>query len=149
MSYWDTACLVKLYAPEADSLLFRQHAATMVHRLFTGEFARLELWTTLRRKEAEGILAAGEAKKLLVAFDKHISVGVVRVVPLGERMKAEFERVVDICLDQKPPLLIRTLDALHLAAAKESGETEIVTTDKRIREATALLGFALFPPKTL
>lgn len=41
---------------------------------------------------------------------------------------------------------IRTNDALHLAAAHCAGETEIVATDKRLREAALALGHALFPP---
>jgi uncharacterized protein with PIN domain len=53
MAYWDTSCLVKLYVPEADSAVFTAHisgGATVV----TSAIARLELWATLRRKEAAG-----------------------------------------------------------------------------------------------
>ena len=39
----------------------------------------------------------------------------------------------------------KALDALHLAAARVSGESEIVAIDKRLRDAAAMLGFALFP----
>jgi hypothetical protein len=35
---------------------------------------------------------------------------------------------------------------LHLAAASWCGETEVVATDKRLRDAAQLLGFAVFPP---
>ena len=37
------------------------------------------------------------------------------------------------------------MDALHLAAARVAGETELVATDKKLREAAGLLGFKLFP----
>ena len=70
MSYWDTACLVKLYVPEPNSAVFEKYAASLLERPATGEFARLELWAVLRRKEAESSLAAGEAKQLLGVFDK-------------------------------------------------------------------------------
>ena len=66
MSYWDTSTLVKLYASEADSAVFQQHA-------------------------------------------------------------------------------LDPLDALHLATALLYGETEIVATDKRMREAAILLKLTLFP----
>lgn len=48
-------------------------------------------------------------------------------------------------LAQTPPLPLRTLDAIHLASARVSGEMEIVATDKRLRDAAKLLGFSLFP----
>ena len=51
----------------------------------------------------------------------------------------------DTSTQPTPPILLRTLDALHLASARVAGETEIVATDKRLREAAKLLGFALFP----
>ena len=146
MSYWDTAGLVKLYAPEPDSAVFGRHAAFLATPPATGGFSRLELWTVLRRKEAESSLAPGEAKQLLAVFDKHTADGLVRHIPLNERVTVEFERVVETCLSQSPPVFIRTLDALHLAAAITAGETEVVTTDKRLRSAALLLGLTLFPP---
>lgn len=144
MSYWDTACLVKLYVPEPNSAVFEGYAASLLERPATGEFARLELWTVLRRKEAESSLAAGEAKQLLGVFDKNVPAGLVRLIPLNERVTAEFERVVEKCLGRMPRLFIRTLDAMHLASAIAAGETEIVTTDKRLGEAASLLGITLF-----
>ena len=39
----------------------------------------------------------------------------------------------------------RCAPALHLASARVSGETEIVATDKRLRDAAKLLGFAICP----
>ena len=146
MSYWDTACLVKLYVPEPDSPLFAGHAAALVTRPATGGFARLELWTALRRKEAEASLAPGEAKQVLGVFDQNVADSLVRHIPLHPRITAEFERVVETCLGRTPPLFIRTLDALHLASAITAGETELVTTDKRLREAALLLGLVIFPP---
>jgi len=40
---------------------------------------------------------------------------------------------------------LRTLDVLHLASARVAGETELVATDQRMRDAARLLGFSLFP----
>ena len=105
------------------------------------------MWTVLRRKEAEFSLAAGEAKQLLAVFDKNVADGLVRPIPLNERVTAEFEHVVEKCLGGMPPLFIRTLDAMHLATAIVAGETELVTTDKRLREAASLLALTLFPPR--
>ncbi len=36
MSYWDTACLVKLYVPEPNSAVFEEYAASLLERPATG-----------------------------------------------------------------------------------------------------------------
>lgn len=145
MSYWDTSCLVKLYAPEPDSAQFHAYAAGLRSRPVTGDFARLELLATLCRKEAEGQLAPGDAKTLLAKFDAHVEQRVIHLQMLDDAMRIEFERVIEKCLSQAPPLFVRTLDALHLAAASVAGETEFVATDRRLRAAAPAVGFTLFP----
>ena len=49
------------------------------------------------------------------------------------------------CYRRTPPLPLRTLDAIHLTAAQTAGETELVATDIRLREAAKLIGLSLFP----
>ncbi len=46
------------------------------------------------------------------------------------------------------PLLLRSLDAIHLAAALELGDEldGIVTYDERLSDAAALLGVAVISP---
>lgn len=53
--------------------------------------------------------------------------------------------MLNSCYRQTPPIPLRTLDALHLASARVVGETELVATDKRVRDAAKLLGFTLLP----
>lgn len=146
MSYWDTSALLKLFVVENDSATFRHYAAESSGRWVTSEWTRLELWSALRRKEAEGFLPRAQARSLLADFDTGASQGDWKLQPDSPRARLEFERVVEECLSQAPPLFIRTLDALHLATAVTAGETELVTADKRLREAALLFGFALFPP---
>jgi len=49
------------------------------------------------------------------------------------------------CYRHTPPLPIRTLDALHLASVRTDHQTELVATDKRMRDAAKLLGLSVFP----
>ena len=49
------------------------------------------------------------------------------------------------CYGQTPAIPLRTLDALHLAAARVAGGTQLVAADKRMRVAAKALGFSLFP----
>ena len=148
MSYWDTSAVVKLFAREADSAAFKSLVTREPQRLVTAELTRLELWSTLRRKEAEGFLNGGEAGVLLSDFDSGCAKSEWKLVPNSADVRGEFERIVEMCCSQTPPIFIRTLDALHIASALVVGETEIVATDRRLRDAATLLGFQLFPTPT-
>ncbi|NQX02856.1 PIN domain-containing protein [bacterium] len=66
MSYWDTSCLIKLYTPEPDSQIFRDFLAEGT-ACVTCDITPLEFWATVRRKESEGTLAPGEARKVQTA----------------------------------------------------------------------------------
>ena len=145
MSYWDTSCLIKLYTPEPDSALFRARLAAEISCL-TADIAPLEFWATVRRKESEGVLAPGEAETVFRALVNDVASNEITLVNCDAPVRQEFHAIVDQCHAQTPPIYIRTNDALHLAAARCSGETEIVATDKRLREAALLLGFSVFPP---
>ena len=144
MSYWDTSCLVKLYTPESDSVFFASYLASHPF-CSTADLSLLEFWATVRRKEAEGTLAAGEAQKVQTALEADVSSGVIAIVEIDLRVRVEYKEVVEECLSQVPPIYIRTNDAQHLAAAKCAGQVEIVATDKKLRDAALLLGFTVFP----
>ena len=148
MSYWDSSALVKLFAAETDSPSFHAHVRHQGDRLATSELTRMELWSAFRRKESEGEIGCGEARVLLSDFDAGAVQDYWIFVIVTDAIRAEFERVVERCCSQTPPVFIRTLDALHIASARAAGETEIVATDKRLCEAAMLLGFQLFPAPT-
>jgi predicted nucleic acid-binding protein len=144
MSYWDTSCLVKLYTPEQDSSVFRTYAGQSTP-IVSSEIARFELWTTLRRKESENLLASGEAALIMRVFEADVGNGDLHLIPVDPLMTAAFQSAVESCFGFSPPLFIRTLDAIHLATAKSSGNAEIVATDIRLRAAALALGFTVYP----
>jgi hypothetical protein len=74
-----------------------------------------------------------------------VAAGELPLVELGADVEREFGQVLGQCYQQTPPIPLRTLDALHLASARVAGGSELVATDKRMREAAHLLGFSLFP----
>ena len=77
MAYWDTSCLLKLYANEADSPLFQAYTV----KDFQSSIAyigRMELWAALRRKETLGEILPGAARTALVAFDTDVPQGLLR-----------------------------------------------------------------------
>ena len=73
MSYWDSSALVKLYVQELDSAEFRE-LAVKASRVATGSLTRHEVRTVFRRREAEGVLASGEAAALYDELTADIAV---------------------------------------------------------------------------
>lgn len=145
MSYWDTSTLVKLYAKEPDSPAFEMHAQITPTPLITSRIALYEARTTFRRKEAEGILTPGAAQTLYNELLHDIVAGNLRLIELGGTVDQEYGQALNLCYQQTPPILLRTFDAPHLASARAAGESQVVATDKRLRDAAKLLGFSLFP----
>lgn len=145
MSYWDTSALVKLYAQEPDSAAFESHAGNTVGPLIVCRVGLYEARATFHRKEAAGSLKSGTAETLYAQLLQDVAAGEVRLSELDENLDRHYGMVIAQCYRQAPPLLLRTLDALHLAAAQLAGVKEVVATDKRMREAARLLGYALFP----
>jgi predicted nucleic acid-binding protein len=145
MPYWDTSCLLKLYVVEQDSLVFKTHALA-VPSIICSEIVRLEFLATVRRKEAAGDLAIGGWRTILKEFDADVAAGLIELRALDSAVKVEFETIVEHCYQRTSPILLRTLDAIHLATAVAESESQVVTTDKRLREAALATGYSVFPP---
>jgi hypothetical protein len=137
--------LVKLDSREADSAAFEHFVLTALPVVTTSRIALYEARATFQRKEAEGIIFAGTAQKLYTEMLQDIGAGEVRLVELSAETEHEYGQVLSLCYQHNPPILVRTLDALHLASARVATQTVVVATDKRMRDAAKLLGFSLFP----
>jgi predicted nucleic acid-binding protein len=144
MSYWDTSALGKLYLPEPDSADFLGKAANEPV-IVTARLALIEMRRVAFRKESEGFIQAGTAEAVLNQMNQDIAAGEIRIVEMDARVEAVLNTIMATCYRRTPPLPLRTLDAIHLTAAQVAGETELVATDRRLREAAKLLGFSLFP----
>ncbi|HBJ83014.1 MAG TPA: hypothetical protein DDZ88_03895 [Verrucomicrobiales bacterium] len=79
------------------------------------------------------------------SFCALISSGQFTEEAITPELEAEFYDILDSCLSQSPPILLRTNDGLHLAAARRANESEVVSTDKGLRKAALFLGFTVFP----
>jgi|SRR5437667_4672355 len=145
MAYWDTSALVKLYAQEPDSGAFVAVVQSATERPLTCRIAIYEAHATFRRKEAEGALQAGATQRLVQQLLQDVADGNVRISDLSGDFEREYAQVLEICYSRIPPILLRTLDCVHLACARAAGAKELVATDKRLRDAGRLLGFSLIP----
>lgn len=152
MSYWDTSALVKLYLEEADSAVFEQHLLDTTSPIIItpsppviSEIGLYEARATFHRKESEGALPNGGAQTLYARLAQDVTTRKVTVIDFGEALEQKYEQILSRCYKMKPFIPIRALDAIHLASALSASETEIVATDKRLRDAAGALGLSLFP----
>ena len=139
MSYWDTSTLVKLYAQEPDSPVFEIHALNAPGQMVTSRIALYEAQATFHRKQSEGTLQPGAALRLYNELLQDVADQAVRIIELGADVEREYGQVLNLCYQSTPPIPLRTLDALHLASVRVAGETDVVATDKRLRDAAKRL----------
>jgi predicted nucleic acid-binding protein len=127
--YLDTSALVKLIVAESESTALTDYLQRFAaDDLFTAALARTEL---VRAVVDGGPPAITQARAVLDSID---TVALSRAV-------------LDDAATLPPPLL-RTLDAIHLAAAQRAGTSlrAVVTYDGRMVEAAAALGMPHVSP---
>lgn len=127
--YLDTSALVKLVVKEPETAALQAFLdASSGDALFTAALSRTEL---LRAVSRAGDVAIAEARALLDAVD---------TVALTRSLLDDAGLL--------GPSHLRSLDAIHLAAAKRAGTTlrSVVTYDHRMADAAELLGMATSAP---
>lgn len=126
MLFLDTSALVKRYVAEEGS--------NRVLELMAGD-----------RDWSASALAFTEARVTLC----HVGFDETTISSLSAALETDWDRffvvpVDDLCLAQAIEIgcaqRVRTLDAIHLAAAERLGGAKLVTFDARQREAAAALG---------
>ncbi len=145
--YWDTSALLKLYAPEPDSgdylrLLIQQPEDVAVSFLH-----RVELYFALRGKESRGEIALGSAKRLFQLFEEHLRSGRYFVVPWGDDVALEARSLLDTALSATPPVMLRSLDGLHLGAMRAARLQSVVTADLTLRDAARIANVRVIVPQ--
>jgi hypothetical protein len=123
--YFDTSALVPYYTPEAKS----QAVERLVYHqsgIVISPLVELELFSALNRKVRTGEISLPEAQKACDFFNLHKANGFYRFVTIAEQ---EF-RIARNWLAQFSTAL-RTLDALHLAAAFYN-ELILITADQKL-----------------
>lgn len=127
--YLDTSALVKLIVAESESTALSVYVQQFAEdNLYTAALARTEL---VRAVVDGGPPAIAEARALLDSID---------TVALSRSLLDDAATL--------PPPRLRTLDAIHLAAAQRAGTSlrAVVTYDGRMVEAAAALGMPYVSP---
>lgn len=115
--YLDTSALVKLVVAEPETSALRAWLADSDRDLVSCDLARTELLRAVRRAAPDRVTQARS---------------VLDSITLIEVTAQTFEEA-----GRLDPTMLRTLDAIHLAAALDLGDDldEIVTYDDRLAEA--------------
>ena len=128
MFYLDTSAAVKLVVVEKGSAALRRWIVDRDERIVSSDLLRTELLRATRRAAPEQMVQAR------LVLESLILVTLSTVV-------CERAAVLE-------PDLLRSLDALHLAAALEIGDEleAVVTYDRRMAEGARVLGIGVVAP---
>ena len=145
MNYWDTSTLTKLYVREADSPYFLRLSQSSQSPLITSDISRQEILCVLYRKEHNEDLKPGAAAKLFAKFSEDEEAGRILTIPNGKDVLAVSELIVQKVYKHSPPMMLRSLDTIHLASALVAKATTMVATDKRLRDVALLMNLNALP----
>lgn len=126
--YLDTSALTKLVVAEAESEALQAWLASVDWPLVSSDLARTELLRAVRRAEPDRMVQARAVLDVLVLLQVTTDV-------------FEAAAILD-------PSTLRTLDALHLAAALSLGDEldGMVAYDERLAAAATALGIPVVAP---
>lgn len=137
MIYADTSALVKRYLDEPfsgefDALL--EHNGMAISRLTI-----VEVRCALARRRRNREIDVRRESRISAELAADIQAGMLSVSELDARDFTAAYHLIDRLTD----LPLRTLDALHLAAAEQAVATGFATADKHQADAAAALGFTV------
>lgn len=128
-TYLDTSALVKLVVREGETRALKDHLEAVEDKdLFTAALARTEL---VRAVTGAGPAAVTHARRILAGLNT-----------------VNLTRSLLDAAAQMPAPRLRSLDAIHIAAAQRAGADlrAIVTYDARMSEAARDLGIVVESP---
>jgi predicted nucleic acid-binding protein len=145
VNYWDTSALLKLYLPEDDSGYFLDSVVASDQPLVSSAIAAVEMLCALYRKESVGELKRGGALAAHQRFLGDSREGRIVLVPYGEQVFTAAEEIVRLAFRRARPVMVRSLDAIHVASALTARARVMVATDTRLRQVAAMAKLKLVP----
>lgn len=138
--YLDTSALVKLYVREPESAELSAFVRKLTPPLPFSSLHELELTHALERRREEGDITTIGFKQITGALDKDLTQGVL--ARPGTEWPGIFARAIHLLRQHRG---LRSLDALHIGQALESGAVWFVTYDQRQGKAASAEGLKLWP----
>ena len=139
--YVDSSALAKLYVPEPESDALEAFLRGR-QDLMISELAITEVLCAVARRRREGALSAPQALQIRDAVLADAESGSFHRLDMSPVVHREAERL----LFHIESVHLRTLDALHVAAAFLGSATYIVTYDVRMQAAALHAGLKTIEP---
>lgn len=136
--YLDSCIWVKIYTREPDTEFFGRLVDGQP--LSSSGLAYTEVWAALLAKERSGALSAKDRGRAWAAFARNVEEEVIQLAPLSSAILKRANRIMELC---HPAVPLRSLDAIHLSACDQLQDWPLCTTDNRMRQAAAILGYPL------
>ncbi len=139
-AYWDTSCVLPLYAPEPLSDVIAHRAEEEREPLTSSALLEYEMIFALNAKESKHELPKGGAQRAINQLQHDIRQGRLLLAPLGQDIRETAARIATAAFRSKPPIALRTLDGIHLATALQLNAEPLLTADRRMAVAAKVLG---------
>jgi hypothetical protein len=133
MVYVDTSVLVAAYCPEPLSKAAQREIRKTLSPAIS-PISEVEFCSAIALKTRTGEMDVASARQVLVSFRLHLAEAVFRILPVEAR---EYAMACERISSFAAPL--RTVDALHLAAAFTNDLT-LITADKVLAQSAKRFG---------
>ncbi len=146
MTYWDTSAILPLYLEEPTSSFWE---ATLIEgdaEASSSTLAITEFSFALRHKVLRQALPLKSAEALIAKFTKDHEAGRWRLCPLGADVIASSLRIGEAAGRGDPPVALRSLDGIHLGAARVLKCDTVATGDRRLADAAERVGIRVVFP---
>jgi uncharacterized protein len=137
--YIDTSLLLPTYVQEKNSVRANEFLRGGVPQFLVSDLTVAELYVGLARKVKLGSLSAASAEEAWSLFEAHLKKCLFRRIAL---VSSHSEAAGQLAV--RSPVMLRTLDAIHLAVAIEL-DASLGTLDGRLSDAAQALGVEVLP----
>lgn len=142
MIYVDTSLLLPVYVPEERSEEANR-VLESVSPIVISDLTVAEFHVGLARKVKLGAISAPQSEAAQAAFESHLRKGLLQRVTLRSSHHDAAGRLAAKS-SMKSSIMLRTLDALHIAVAAGLG-SPVATFDGRLADAARDLGVEVLP----
>lgn len=133
--YLDTSALAKWYLNEANSEAFADWMQGQDSACISG-LTLAEMRCLLARRRRRGDFSRELEQEIYATFSEDIRLGHILLRPLKDEHATDAVHL----MERLSRLPLRTLDALHLAAARDLGCGRLATADRIMARAAEALG---------
>lgn len=133
--YVDTSALLKLYVTEPFSDEAQGYLSG-IDRPAISSLTTLEWHCAMARRQRSGAFSDNYLAMARQEFMRHVTEGYFRIHPVSDTLLTQALGL----LEAVKPVPLRTLDAIHLAAARALDARSIATADRIMPQAAERLG---------